>query len=308
MRPTIVAWLLAASIAPVARAQALEPRLYAPAPIGIGFCGMAFSRSTGNVVTDPSLPIENVDATVVSAVPNCGLTFGLLGRQASAALVVPLVDGVAEGDVFEERRRADRRGLGDIQARFAVNLFGGPALSPLAFARAPHGTALGASLLVVAPTGEYFPDKLINIGTNRWAFKPELGLVQPLGRFTVEAYAGVWFFTANDDFYGGAVRRQDPLGVAQFHVVYALSRRAWIAADATYYRGGQTSVNGGDKQDRQANTRAGITALVPLTAQQALRLAFSRGVSARFGTKLDTIVAGWQYTWLRRPPPRGGSA
>ena len=38
------------------------------------------------------------------------------------------------------------------------------------------------SLTVNAPTGQYDGTKLINVGTNRWAFKPEVGLSHPVGR------------------------------------------------------------------------------------------------------------------------------
>jgi hypothetical protein len=304
------ALLLLASCQGRARAQSLEPRLYAPSPVGIAFCGASVSRSTGSVVTDPSLPIENVDAKVLSAYPNCGLTFALFGRQASAVVVVPYVDADVEGDVFEEYRSVTRSGLGDVQLRLGVNLVGGPALDPRAFARAPHRTALGASLVVVAPTGEYFPDKLVNIGTNRWAVKPELGLTHPVGRWSLELFAGVWFYSDNDEFYGGTVRKQDPLGVVQGHVVYAITPRAWVALDGTYYSGGQTSVDGGNKEDRQSNTRAGVTGLFPVSRHQAIRVAWAKGVNARSGSRLDTLLVGWQYSWFVRPkgaPPAAGT-
>jgi hypothetical protein len=53
---------------------------------------------------------------------------------------------------------------------------------------------------------------LINIGTHRWAFKPEMGISFPKGSWYMDAYVGAWFFTANPDFYpGNATRTQDPV-------------------------------------------------------------------------------------------------
>ena len=51
-----------------------------------------------------------------------------------------------------------------------------------------------------APTGQYLPSRLVNIGTNRWAFKPEIGISQPFGNWFFDASAGAGFFTRNNDF------------------------------------------------------------------------------------------------------------
>lgn len=87
--------------------------------------------------------------------------------------------------------------------RLAVNLLGDPALTAEEFARRSPTTIVGASVSVVAPTGQYVPSRLINVGANRWSFKPELGLSQPIGDWFVEGAAGVWLFTDNGDFFGG---------------------------------------------------------------------------------------------------------
>ena len=144
------------------------------------------------------------------------------------------------------------------------------------------------------------PGKLINIGANRWAFKPELGLSYPAGKWTFEAYAGVWFFTSNNDFYGGQVRKQDPLASYQAHVVYSFNPRLWAALDFTYYEGGQTTVGGTEKQDRQGNTRGGFTVAVPVTPRHSLKLTWTNGLTARIGSKFRTVGVAWQWLWFDR--------
>ena len=72
-------------------------------------------------------------------------------------------------------------------------------------------TIVGVSLTVAPPPGQYDSAKLINIGTHRWSFKPEIGLSRAFGQWVVEGMAGVWLFTDNDDFLGGRTREQDPL-------------------------------------------------------------------------------------------------
>ena len=186
-----------------AAAQSLEPRAYSPNPVGANFALANYAYQTGDVVFDASIPITDVSAKINIATLGYVRTFGLFGRSASAALAVPYAWGSVEGQVQEEQRRITRSGFADLQTRLTVNLLGGPAMTPGEFAARTPETTLGFTLVTVAPTGQYFPDKLINLGANRWAFKTELGFSQPAGKWAFEAYAGGWFFTPNDDFFGG---------------------------------------------------------------------------------------------------------
>jgi len=300
-RATIGAVSLAVALlifAGTADAQQLEPRAYSPAPVGTNFLGLGFLFSSGDAVLDPSLPITNVTARIYSAVPYYGRTFDLFGRLANVTMAAPYAWGTVTGDVQDATRSVDRSGFADPQMRVAVNLVGLPALRPLEFLRREPETTLGASLTVIAPFGQYDPTKLVNIGTNRWSFKPELGLSSPVRNWTIEFYAGAWLFTANDNFFGGHVRRQDPLLSFQSHVVYEFHPRLWAAFDYTYYVGGSTTVDGQRKNDRQDNTRAGVTLAMPVTPHQSLKLTWARGVTTRIGSSFDTIGAAWQWVWF----------
>ena len=281
-----------------AQAQQLEPRAYSPAPIGANFLGLGALYTSGGVITDATSPIQNVHARVYSAAPYYGRTFSLFRRLASVTLVTPFAQATAHGDVQEVSRSIDRSGLLDPQVRFAVNFTGGPALTPQEFFRHKPETSLGASITITAPFGQYDPAKLINLGTNRWACKPELGLSQPAGNWVFELYAGVWLFEANDTFYGDQVRRQDPLASYQAHIVYSFRPHLWAAIDVTYYRGGETTVDGKPQNDRQGNSRGGLTLSFPITQGQSLKMNWSRGVSTRIGSSFDTIGAAWQLTWF----------
>jgi hypothetical protein len=281
-----------------AAAQQLEPRAYSPSPVGANFAGIGYLYSTGGAVTDPSVPITNIHARVYNAVPYYGRTFGLFGRQASVTLTTPYAWATVSGDVQEVNRTVDRTGWADPQIRFSVNLIGNPALTPEEFRRHTQVTTLGTSLIVVAPYGEYDSSKLINLGTNRWAFKPELGLSHPHGNWGFEFYAGVWLFTDNNDFFGGQLRKQDPLASLQTHVVYTIRPRLWAALDFTYYSGGSTTVDGLAQDDRQNNSRGGITLSVPLADSQSVKLTWARGVSTRVGSNFDTMGVVWQLLWF----------
>jgi hypothetical protein len=283
----------------VASAQQLEPRAYSPSPAGLNFAGLPYTYQTGSVITDPSLPIQDVNAKVHTVTAFYVHTFGFLGRSASAALALPYVWASASGRIFEEARSVSRSGQGDMQIRLVSNLLGGPSLTPEEFARTPPQTTLGASLIVSMPTGQYDGTRLINIGTNRWAFRPEIGLSHPVGRWTFDLYAGGWFYTANDNFFGGFRRTQNPLFVLQAHVGYTFLRSGlWLALDGCWYAGGQTAVDGVLKADRQDNTRIGATLAVPLGHGQSLKAAWAKGATVRFGQDFTTLTVTYQYRFF----------
>jgi hypothetical protein len=295
--------LLSALKLAAASAQSLEPRAYSPNPVGANFALAGYAYQTGGIVFDASLPFSDVTAKINAASLGYVRTFSLFGRSASAGLAVPYAWGSVEGEVNEEQRRITRSGFADLQSRLTVNLLGGPALTPAEFAARPPATTLGFTLVAVAPTGEYFPDKLINIGANRWAFKTELGFSQPAGKWAFEAYAGTWFFTANDDFFGGQVRTQKPVFAFQGHVSYTFRQRLWLAASATYYTGGQSSLDGVPRADLQKNTRVSLTGSVPLGRRQSLKLFWSKGATTSIGADFTTYAVTYQFLWFDRDGP-----
>lgn len=281
-----------------AGAQQLEPRAYSASPTGATFAGASYAHSSGDVLFDASLPFTDVSARIHVVAPFYLRTFGLLGRQASVGVVIPYAWGTVEGNVQEQYRRADRSGFADPGVRLAVGLLGAPALAPAEFSARKPTTFLGTSLTVTAPAGEYDPAKLVNLGTNRWGFKPELGVSHPIGKWWIEGYAGVWIFTHNDDFFGGQHRAQDPLAVVQGHVVRVFKPGLWAALNGTYYRGGSTTLNGVQNADRQANTRVGATVAIPLWRGQTLKFAAAKGASTRIGSALTTFGITWQKVWI----------
>jgi hypothetical protein len=299
----LMAWRLAtvaaalAVICVPARAQEMEPRAYSPAPVGMTFVGLAWQRSSGGVTTDPTLPITNVDAEIDSSVLAMARTFPLGGRSASIGVALPYTWADVSGEVFEASRSVERAGFADARMRLSVNLLGGPALDPVQFARRTPATTLGASLTVVTPSGEYRSDKLINLGANRWAVKSELGVYHPMGPWSVELSTGVWLFTDNDDFFGGSRREQDPLTSVQGHISYTFRPQLWIAANANWYRGGDTTVDGVHNDDLQETTRIGLTLSVPVDRRNSLKFAWSDGATTRIGSDFTTWTVGWQYGW-----------
>jgi hypothetical protein len=183
---------------------------------------------------------------------------------------------------------------------------GAPAASSLEMAKAPRRTILGASVTVVAPTGQFFPDKVINVGTNRWKVKPEFAVSKPIGqRWLLDTYAGVWLFGTNDSFYPGASQRsQAPIGAFQAHISYTFGRTLWAAFDATSYIGGRTTVNGIEGDDRQSNSRIGATLVLAVGQRHSVKFAMSKGAITRHGLDFSTFSIGWQTGWVPSPKVR----
>ena len=283
-----------------AAAQELDPRAYTPAPVGTTIVLGGVGGSKGGILFDPSLDVADVNADLTIVTTGVGYTFNLGGRQARVVAVLPVAWGTVSGDVHQSPQRQDVSGLVDPRIKLSIGLRGAPALTLAEFARTPKRSALGASVTVVPPLGQYSGDRLVNLGYHRWAFKPEFGLSHAAGLWTIDGYLGLWLFAANDAYFPGRSRRtQDPIVSGQVHVSRALPRRFWVAFDATGFAGGQSFVDGAPSPDRQLNRRLGGTLSIPIGRLQSIKLAYSTGVTTLRGSDFDTVTLTWQLVAFR---------
>ena len=289
-------WAVAFSLCAVGvSAQELEPRAFSPSPVGTTFVLGGFGPSEGGILFDPALDIDNVQADLWIATVGAGRTFGLGGRQARILGVLPVAWGSVAGNVHAQAQRQDLAGLVDPRFKLSVGLVGAPALTLAQFARTLRRTAVGAGVTVVPPWGQYSAQQLVNLGYNRWAVKPEIGLSHPVGRWTFDGSAGVWLFSTNHSYYPArAVKRQDAVLAIQGHATYLLSRRSWLGVNATWFAGGETRIDGVSNPDLQRNTRIGATLSIPIVGQQSIKFAYSTGTTTRRGSDFNTFNATWQ--------------
>ena len=282
-----------------ASAQELEPGAYWPIPTGLNIITVVNTFNWGDLAFDPSAPIDEASARINTTALAFTRAFNLAGRSANALVMLPVVGGHVEGLYLGVPAEAERFGLGDVRVRLAMNVYGAPAMTPQAFASYRQQTIVGMSLTVAPPLGQYDPAKLINVGTNRWSFKPEVGLSGAYGQWVVEAMAGVWLFTDNTAFVGGRTREQAPIAAAQVHVTYRFKRTIWLAGDANYFTGGRTTIGGICNLDLQRNSRIGATFSTALGGRQAIRLSVSRGAYTTIGADFTSIAVGYNYAWAR---------
>jgi hypothetical protein len=238
-------------------------------------------------------PVKDVEAGINGLVLGVGTTFGLFGKLALVSAVVPYAWGEVSGMVFEEAQTATRSGLADTRVKLSVNLAGNPAMRAREFAKAPRRTIVGASVTVTAPSGEYDGAKLINLGTNRWAFKPEVGVSVPRGRWDFDAYLGTWLFTRNADYFPGGLRRsQDPVVAFQAHVSYTFKPRFWLAMDSTWYSGGDAQVEDSPPSGAFNNSRLGATLSLPVGQRQSFGLI---SLASPHDGDFRTLAVAWQW-------------
>ncbi|MDF1554476.1 MAG: transporter [Deferrisomatales bacterium] len=214
-------------------AQALEPRAYSNVPVGVNFALAGYIYGQGGLSVDPSVPLEDARIDTHTGLVAGARSVGFWGNSGMLSLLVPYTELSGTAVVAGAHRSRYTQGFGDPLMKVSVNLVGAPALALKEFAAYRQDLILGVSLLVSAPLGEYDASKAVNIGANRWSFKPEVGISKALGKWTVEGAGAVTLFTDNHDFYGGQTREQEPIYSAQGHVIYSFLPGLWAALNAT---------------------------------------------------------------------------
>lgn len=291
------------------RAQDLAPRAYLITPLHSNAITLTYSFYDGNIIFDGNLPITDSSARVNVSVLSAYHSFNLFGRTASFLASLPYGIGNFHGNVAGAETLAYRSGLLPLTLRFSVNLIGGRSMTVDEFRKWRQRNILGVSFKVVPATGQYDPTKLINYGTNRWAFKPEVGYSRRWGHWIVDGYAGAWFFTTNSEFFsrnqfspGINTQSESPIGAFEGHLSYDFKPRLWISLDGNYWFGGITSLNGvSNPGTLQRNSRLGLTTSIPVSRHQSLKFSYSGGAYILYGGNYHNISIAWQYSWLGRP-------
>jgi len=290
-------------------AQDLAPRAYVITPVHSNAVTLTYAFFSGDLLLDGALPIEDATARASVSVFSYAHSFRLLGRSASFAGSLPYGIGNFRGTVVGAETKAYRSGTLDSSYRISINLKGGPAMDLQEFRKWQQKTLVGISFKVVAPTGQYDPTKLINYGTNRWAFKPEIGLSQRWRNWVLDTYGGVWFFTTNHDFFsrnqfspGTNTQKQNSTFAFEGHLSYDVRPRLWASVDGNFWVGGRSTLNGVENPNTlQRNSRVGSTVSVPVSRHQSFKFSYNRGAYVIYGGNFQNISVGWQYSWLGKP-------
>lgn len=277
-------------------AQDLEPRAFANTPVGLNFLIGGYAYSKGAVGTDPSVPIEDAEVKLNSAVLAYVRTLDLWGRSGKFDIILPYTWASGSATFAGQAQTRDVSGLGDPRLRFSMLFYGAPALSLDEFQDYKPDIIIGGSFEVTPPLGQYDSDKLLNIGTNRWSLKPELGISKTLGPLTLELSTGVRFYTDNNDFLDGKTLQLSPVYSVQGHLIYSITPGIWLGLDALYYTGARATIDG-RKGESVENVRVGLTVALPINRYNSVKLYGSTNIYTKTGTDFDVLGIAWQFRW-----------
>lgn len=278
--------------------QDLEPRSYANLPKGLNAINVLYSLAHGNVIADPSLPIKDFEISTHGLGAAYVHTFGFAKKLARVQVVVPFIHMSGNLKLNGADTSGVRTGFGDTRIRLGINLIGSPALDKKDFRNYQQKTIVGVSLVASVPTGLYYDEKRINIGSHRWALKPEIGVSRRFKRVYAEAYAGCWFYTNNNEFLIDKTLQQNPVLSFQAHACYYFKNQMWIGFDGNWFNGGKTIVDNVASGDLRDNYRVGATWSVPLAAKHSLKFQFHVGAFTNTGYDYDAASIGYQFVFF----------
>ena len=266
-------------------AQEIEARAYSNAPIGMNFVtgGIAQTKSGAYTLSTEALSLTHV--------------LDVAGQSGRLTLVLPYAELSGSGTVKGQVINASAEGLSDPMIKASVNLYGAPALSASEFKNYQQDLIIGASLAASIPWGQYNSTQMVNVGGNRSVIQPGIGASQAIGPWRLELAGMASIFTSNTNYMGNNTLSQNPVYSSETHVIYYFPNTAWISADATYFFGGQSYVNGAAVSGSQENWRFGSTISYPINQHNAIRITGSTGVYSRTNTSYDMLGISWQYRW-----------
>jgi hypothetical protein len=297
LRLVVVAAAAVLLAAGAARAQDLEPRAFAPAPKGLNFALLGYGYSAGNIFFDPALPIEDAQGEVQSVMLAYVRTLSLFGMSSKLAALVPYAWGDWDGYLEGEYRTRTATGFADPGLQLTVNFVGAPAFSLQEMVTYREGTIVGASLLVKFPLGQYDPDRLINLGTNRYTFVPRLGVSHRMEQWTFEAILSASFYTDNDDAYQDTELSQAPLWGLVLDTIYQFKPGMWLGVGAGVGTGARTTIDGVPKDTYQQNMRLGATFVYPLSVRSSLKATYIKSLKTDRGADFDSVTLAYQLRW-----------
>jgi hypothetical protein len=244
----------------------------------------------------------NVDATLVMG--GYGRTFALGGRSGLVAVILPM--GRLSGEVTAAGNTTSEAasGFGDPTIEFNVNLVGPKAQRSIPdVLRYEPGLSVDLLADLAVPLGEYNSDRPLNLGQNRWYGRVGLPVIWQLGawvpgrRTTLEFLPAVWVFGTNDD-YVGQTMTTDPMFQVDAHLTRDLTEHLWVALDASWYTGGQATVND-VKGEKLNNLGIGPSAGYQINDNLSLTVGYKSTVNdqAPEDLRMDGLMVSLVFGW-----------
>jgi hypothetical protein len=281
-----------------ASAQFNDARAYDNTPVGVSQIELNYAYVRSNASVDPSLAIAGANLNLNQGTISYTHCFGVFHRLAWIEAAVPLAG--LDGSITGTNIRGSVAGAGDSSYQVAMLLMGGQALNISQFESYKPASSLGLSFTITAPTGLYNTNKILNLGSDRWSFKPELAVSRPFGpdqKWEFDGYGNVSFYTDNTSYHGKEILRQQPLPGLEGHISYSLNDRAWVSLDTRYSFRGTTDVAGVSQNNAQQNFIVGSELNISLSPQNSLTFVFAKAVVHQNGPTATGFSIKYDYTW-----------
>ena len=281
-----------------AGAQFSDPRTFQNSPVGINQLELSYTYVRTDTSLDTSLIITGAKLNVNQGIIDYTRYFGFLHRLMWIEAGVPVAG--LRGSISGTNIQGSVTGAGDSSYALAILLKGGPALTVKQFEHYKPTTTLGVGLTMTAPTGLYQANNILNLGSARWSFKPEIGLSHPFGpeqRWYLDAYANVYFYTDNTSYRGVEILRQQPLPGLEGHISYSFNDSLWASVDTRYSFRGTTFINGVTQNNAQQNFILGSEMNISLNSRNSLVLEFAKALVHNNGPAIVGFSVKYDYTW-----------
>ena len=283
-------------------AQDIEPRRWTPMPLGVHVIGFGYANQSGILYFDPTLQIEDASIDVNLLALQYFQPLKLGNKLARLDVKIPYLFTEWDGLLAGTPETINRNGFADPTLRLSMNLVGPDAMDPKGikeyYLSNPVNTSIGISMAVTFPFGQYYSDKLLNIGQNRFVFRPQIGMVHNWGHWSYELTTSVFIFTNNNDFYNNQTRTQNPLFAVQTHLIRQFKNRIWATLSAGYGVAGESSVNNIEKHDNRSDILASASIGFPILKTQAVKLTYIRTQTFNdIGVDTNTFALGWSFAF-----------
>ena len=141
---------------------------------------------------------------------------------------------------------------------------------------------------------------MLNLGTHRWSFKPEIGVAYPFGveqKWEVDGYINAFFFTDNTAYHGVEVLRQEPLLGVEGHLSYSATKSVWASLDTRYAFRGETVLDGLAQNNSQQDLIVGAEVHWLPNSHNSLGLVFAKALVHRSAPDYTGVVVKYAYSW-----------
>jgi hypothetical protein len=279
-------------------AQQLEPRRWTHLPVGANFAGVGYAYTESEIFLDPALQIEDATGEIHTGVFSYLRALDVFGKSGRIDVTIPYSIGRWAGLLEGQPASTRRSGFNDPRMRFAVNVLGSPAQRGAEFRLFEVNTIVGVAMEITAPLGDYQKEKLINLGGNRWIFRPQIGVVHNWAKWAVEITGSAWFYTDNDEFGGDKTRDQDPLLAIQSHLIYTFRPGLWASLSAAYGGGAGSKIDAVQVDDHIGKALWAASFGFPIDRRQGIKIAYMHGqTTENTGDDYDRIILAYSTMW-----------